>query len=286
MDLVVSIRKAIDYIEEHLSENNVIDQVSNEVGISPLYLQTGFRFMTGYSIAEYIRNRKLYLAAVDIAYSKDKIIDIAFKYGYETPESFSKAFNKFHNQTPMQIRTNPKNINIFLPLKIKITIQGGNNMDFVIEEMGGFKVIGFERIFNFDNSYVEIPKFWSEVMQDYSNNKELFDRYSIGEFGVCLDDVDEKGKFRYIIAGVYKDGDIPSDMKIYEIPSSKWAKFRCVGLLPGAMQTINTKIFKEWLPNNPDFEISLGMNLEWYSAGDCTKSSYESGIWIPVKDKL
>jgi AraC family transcriptional regulator len=297
MEWLESIRKSIDYMEQHLLEVKGAEAIANEVYMSSFYLQKGFKFMTGYTMAEYIRNRRLYLAALDVIAGKDKVIDIAYKYGYDTPESFTKAFSRFHGYTPMQIRNDARKIKVFLPLKISIRIQGGNDMDYVVEKMNGFKVIGFERSFSFDSSYLEIPKFWDETFGKYivpmfakekpeGSLEETISNCGIGEFGICIDDASETGKFRYLIAGVYKEGTVPEGMTVYEIPETEWAKFKCKGPLPGALQAVNTKIFKEWLPGNPEYEMSLGINIEWYSIeGKTTDADYESAIWIPVKRK-
>ena len=101
---------------------------------------------------------------------------------------------------------------------------------------------------------------------------------------MCIDDIGG-GKFRYIIAGEYKGGDVPEGMTVYEFPETQWAKFKCVGPMPGALQSVNTRIFREWLPGNPDFDIAFGANIEWYSEGDGSAADYESAIWVPVKRK-
>jgi AraC family transcriptional regulator len=252
--------------------------------------------MTGYSISEYIRYRRLYLAALDVIADKEKVIDLAFKYGYETPESFTKAFSRFHGVSPMKLKGDAGRIKTFLPLKISILIQGGNDMDYVVEKMEGFKVIGFERDFSFDAGYQEIPKFWDEFWRKYmkpllgsgkpgNEVEQVICDCIIGEYGVCIDDIGKDGKFRYLIAGTYKGGEVPKNMTVYEFPDMEWAKFRCTGSMPGSLQSVNTKVFKEWLPGNPKYEIAMGANIEWYSKGDTSALDYESSIWVPVKRK-
>ena len=127
MEWLESIRKAIDWMEAHLLEENV--DPSRAVSISPFYLQKGFRVMTGYTLGEYVRCRRLYLAGLDVLAGREKEIDIAFKYGYDTPESFAKAFARFHGVTPTGLKKDPSRLRIFLPLKIHIALQGGNDMD-------------------------------------------------------------------------------------------------------------------------------------------------------------
>ena len=97
----------------------------------------------------------------------------------------------------------------------------------------------------------------------------------IGEYGICIDDgkAADKGKFTYLVAGKYAGGE--------------WAVFDCVGAIPEALQSLNTRIFKEWLPGNADYEISGNANVEWYDCvnGENTDADYHSAIWIPVKRK-
>ena len=297
MEWITSIRESLDYVEHNLLTVSGPEEVAREVHISSFYLQKGFAVMTGYSIAEYIRDRRLYLAALDVITGQEKVISIAMKYGYDTPESFTKAFSRFHGVSPTMLRNNPGKIHVFLPLKITIQIQGGNDMDFTVEKMNGFKVIGFERDFSNEDSYQKIPKFWEEYAEKYMNKmlcsgadpqnqtEQAICDNKIGEYGVCVDDIGKDNKFRYFIAGKYQGGEVPEGMTLYEFPDMEWAKFRCVGPLPGALQAVNTKIFKEWLPGNPDYEIAVGANIEWYSMADGSSSDYESGIWIPVRHK-
>ena len=295
MEWLDFIKGALDYIENNLLTVESPDEVAEYLNISTFYLQKGFQIITSCNIGEYIRNRRLYLAAVRLAESDEKIIDIAFEYGYETPESFTKAFFRFHGATPSEIRKDRTLIKPFLPLRVNIIVQGGQSMDFAVEKMAAFKVIGFSREFQFDTSYEEIPKFWSEIMEKYE--KGLFEGnapsneleqaiYSnrIGEFGVCIDDIGKDGKFRYMIAGRYMGGAVPKEMTVYEIPATLWAKFKCIGALPEAMQTVNTQIWREWLPGNKEYEINGRFNIEWYSTSENNKN-YQSAIWIPVKAK-
>ena len=169
MEWLTSIRTAIDYMEEHLTDNISAQEVADRVYLSPFFLQKGFSLMTGYGIGEYIRNRRLYQAALDLKETDDKVIEIAFRYGYETPESFTKAFSRFHGATPSQVRGGAA-INTFLPLTIKLSIQGGNQMDYKITPMFPFKVIGFQKVFDNETAYTEIPKFWDEICEKFAYN--------------------------------------------------------------------------------------------------------------------
>ncbi len=294
MEWTESLKTAIDYMEANLLEDISAEDVADQIHMSSFYMQKGFKIMTGYTIAEYIRCRRLYLAALDMIAGKEKVIDLAYQYGYDTPESFTKAFSRFHGVSPMQMQGNAMKIKTFLPLKISISIQGGNDMDYVVEKMTEFKVIGFEREFSMNDAYEKIPQFWGEFAKQYlkplpaSNDPQTEIERAvcdccIGEYGVCIDDIGKDGRFRYLIAGIYHGGEVPEGLTLFEFPDMEWAKFRCVGQMPGALQAVNTKIFKEWLPGNTEYKIAMGANIEWYAKGDESLPDYESGIWVPVE---
>ncbi len=297
MEWLASIRAAIGYMEAHLRDDISAQDVARHVYLSPFFLQRGFSLMTGYGIREYLRSRRLYQAAVDLQTTEDRVIDIALRYCYETPESFAKAFSRFHGATPSQVRAGQAPIRPFLPLKISISIQGGNQMDYTIAPMFPFKLIGFQREFDYETAYAEIPKFWDEVCEKYAANvyagnppanawEQAIVDNCIGEYGVCVDDLGG-GRFRYLVAGKYAGGDVPEGMALYEFPRGDWAVFDCVGPIPEALQSLNTRIFKEWLPGNPEYEIYGNANVEWYDCvnGEKTDPDYHSAIWIPVKKK-
>lgn len=171
-------------------------------------------------------------------------------------------------------------------------------MDFTIEKREDMRMIGFERTFSFENSYQEIPKFWDEFWDEFCGKycgrkvpcapgeealRQTVAECMVGEFGVCVEDEADMEHFRYYIAGVYQGGQVPEGMKVFEIPASEWAKFKCTGPMSKALQAVNTRIFNEWLPGNQEFEMAFHLNIEWYSGTDTGDSEYESAIWIPVR---
>ncbi|MCQ2743154.1 MAG: AraC family transcriptional regulator [Bacilli bacterium] len=290
------IQASITYIENNLTGDVSIEDIAKEVFVSPFYLQKGFALLTGYTISEYIRNRRLHEAAVALSKKKGKVVDIALLCGYETPESFTKAFTRFHGVTPSEVIKGASFVS-FLPLHIKIDIQGGKEMDYKITKMFGLRIIGFQREFTFEEAQKKIPLYWDEICEKYCTNiyagnkpanayeKAIVDN-CIGEYGVCVDG--DNGKLRYIIGGRYTGGEIPEGMTLYEFPMGEWAIFNCVGPIPEALQSVTNKIFKEWLPNNEEFEIDGNANVEWYDCvnGNNTDPDYHSAVWIPIKRKV
>ena len=296
MDWQKVLNNAVDFIENNLTNEINASTVAKKVYVSPYFLQRVFSVVTGYGIGEYIRNRRLYESALEIVNTNQKIIDIALKYCYDTPESFSKAFLRFHGITPLKMRENGKSqLKSFLPIKLNFVILGGSEMQYKIAKFFPFKVIGFKKQFDCETSYEQIPLFWDEICQKYANNvyagnppttayeKALIDN-CIGEYGICIDE-EQNGKFTYLIAGKYCGGEVPEGMMLYEFPACDWAIFDCIGPMPTALQELNTRIFKEWLPNNGEYEMALNANVEWYDCvnGKQTDADYKSAIWIPVK---
>ena len=294
MELIDELSKTIDYIEDNLLKDISVKKMSRKVGISEFYLQRSFQILTGYSISEYIRNRKLYLAARELSCSSNKIIDIAYKYGYETPESFTKSFTKFHGNTPSNVKRGGK-YNPFNRIKVTISIEQGEEMNVKITPMFPIKLIGFESEFNFETSYKEIPKFWDEICEKHCTRiyagedpitpeEHAIVDNCIGEYALCMDG--NSKTFKYMVAGRYTGGDVPTGMKLVELERGDWAVFDCYGPNPKTLQETNTKIFNEWIPNNQEYEVRANYNIEWY---DCTSdmkdSNYHSAIWIPVKKK-
>lgn len=277
MEWTQVIREAIRYMEEHILEDISAKDIAEAVHISDFYFQKGFHLMSGYTIGEYIRNRRLYLAGLELLTGEEKIMDLALKYGYDTPESFTKAYRRFHGITPVQTRQGHGEVRPFLPLRITVSVKGGSDMDYTVEKMESFRVIGIHRRFHFENAYEAIPKYWDEGIQNEKEGiyRKLGEKCNVGRYGVCVDDADSKF-FEYWIAGDYDGGEVPEGLDVFEIPANTWAKFNSTG----ALQRVNTQIFKEWLPGNPEWEFAANYNLEIYH-GD----SVHTDIWIPVKKK-
>lgn len=294
MEWLTSIRSAIDYIEEHIYEDINVASVAKVVYLSKMFLDKGFSVITGYTITEYIRYRRLYLAALELINTKKNVLDISLEFFYDTPESFTKAFTRFHGVTPTNVRKGAP-ARRFLPMHLSLNITGGSNMNYKITKMFPFKVIGFERTFSSATSQKEIPAFWDEICEKYTKNiyngnppanpyeKAVIDN-CIGEYGICIDDLDG-GNFRYLIAGKYAGGEVPEGMTLYEFPMGEWAVFDCVGPMPEALQALTNKIFGEWLPKNTEYELSGNASVEWYDCvnGETTDADYHSAVWLPIK---
>lgn len=285
MEWMKSISEAVEYIENHITENITADDVANHVCISSFYFQKGFSMLCGFSVMEYIRNRRLALAGGELATSNIKVIDVAIKYGYDSPDSFTKAFTRFHGITPSMVRKDGTIIKSFAPLKLKISLEGGYIMDYKITKKDSFTVLGVPKQFKYENAKQEIPLFWQE---HYASGKG---KYVCGMFGINIDEQMGCENFEYLIADIYNPVmDIPEGFVTKLIPAFTWAVFPCKGPMPISLQNVNTKIFSEWLPALKEYEFAAGYCIEMYDASDkypngIQDENYYSEIWIPVKKK-
>lgn len=285
MEWIESISKAICYIEDHITEELTIADIAKQAIISPYYFQKGFSMLCGFTVGEYIKKRRLTLAGSALVSTDRKIIDIALEYGYDSPESFTKAFLRFHGATPTAIRKGEAALKSFAPLKITLVLSGGYTMDYRIVKKAPFTVVGVSAAFKYETADSEIPKFWAEFNQ--SGKNALIDSM----YGVSIDKDMGGNGFEYLIADDYVPRkEVPPGFVTRCVPAYTWAVFSCRGALmdTGSLGDIHKKIFAEWLPQNKDYEIAAGYHIELYSdpsdyAKGTEDEAYYSEIWIPVR---
>lgn len=289
MDWTTGIQNAINYIEEYLTEEIDYTQVAKEAACSSFYLQRIFSILCGITLGDYIRNRRLTLAGNELSAADDKVIDVALKYGYESPESFTRAFSKFHGVTPSEAKKYGSKLKSFSRLSVKITLSGGNIMDYKIIEKEAFDVIEKVEAHTVENSKnaKSIPDFWTRSHNDGTVKKLLdttTDRTYI--FGVCYGNLPENAKtFDYSIAAKCDNNTVvPEGFRKNTIPARTWAVFECKGAMPNAMQDMWHKIVSEFFPTS-GYQPTYEMDIEAYTQGNMGGTDYRSEIWVPVVKK-
>ncbi len=283
MEWVNAIQSGVSYIEEHMNDDICPGDIADHVHMSSFYFQKGFSMLCGYTVMEYVRNRRLSLAAADLCNGNMKVIDAAFKYGYESPDSFTKAFTRFHGISPSLACKGNGMIKTFAPLQIEISLKGGYLMDYRIEKKESFRVLAVSKQFGYENCKQEIPMFWKEHYEK-GNGK-----YVCGEYGINIAEQMGKDSFEYLIADTYKEGsEVPEGFEVRTIPAFTWAVFPSIGPLPETLQKVNIKIFSEWLPAEKEYEFAAGYCVEMYDdpckyENGTKNDKYYAEIWIPVK---
>lgn len=279
MDWLKTVGQAVDFIEAHLMEDVTASDAARAVFLSPFYFSRGFAAISGYTVGEYIRCRRLYLAAMELVRTDARVLDVALRFGYDSPESFTKAFRRLFGVAPAQVRRTRRIPRPFLPLRVEPNVQGGTKMDVRIEEKAGFQVVGVSRRFQNETGYRDIPAWWDELNETAKTDPDI---RALGEIAVCVDE-DGREDFAYWVARPYVGGAVPPGQAVLTVPAHTWAIFTCTGPLPGAMQTVNTQIFAEWLPQNGRWTLDESLTVENYLPGDLSAPDYKSEIWLPVK---
>lgn len=270
-------KDAIDYIEDHLLGNIEYKKIAQIALCSEYHFQRMFAFIVGVPLNEYIRRRKLTLAGFELQNSKEKIIDLALKYGYKSPDSFSRAFTAVHGITPSKARVKGSSLKAYPRITITLSLKGAVEMNYRIEEKSGFSIVGLkERFSNIDGLGENIGKMWTETPQQTLKQ--------IGELGNGLVGV-YSGMYEdhttdYYIAAI-TEKEAPDTLCKLDISAHTWAIFEITGPMPTAMAEVWGRIFSEWFPTS-GYEHAEAPEVEWYSQGDLTAPDYKSEIWIPV----
>jgi AraC family transcriptional regulator len=239
-----------------------------------------FAFITGVPLSEYIRRRRLTLAAFDLQKSKEKIIDIALKYGYNSPDSFSRAFIAMHGIMPSKAREKGISLKAYPRVTFSLSIKGVIEMNYRIEQKNSFSVVGVKQRFSHVDGLGEnIGKMWSETPQETIAQIAGLGNGIVGVYSGMYED----NTTDYYIAAITEKNP-PKTLCTLEIPSLTWAIFEIIGPMPTAMAEMWGRIFSEWFPAS-GYEHAEAPEVEWYSNGDLGSSDYKSEIWIPVNKK-
>ena len=283
MNMLERMNTTINYIEAHLLEELHMPTIAKAAGTSESELQKTFYALTGISIVEYVRRRRLTLAGFELQKGEKTVLEIALEYGYTSPDSFTRAFRLMHGMTPSAVKKGGCLLKSYGKITFVLTIKGVNAMNYKILKKEKMRIIGFKKWFSTENDsqMTEIPKMWDSVTEEMKERITALSN-NAGVVGLCADMYD--GGFDYWI-GCMSDKECPKDLEEITIPASSWAVFEVIGSMrpvPNAMQEIWKRIYSEWLPNSM-YEHAMLPEIEYYSSGDMMADDYRSEIWIPVK---
>ncbi|MHB8129646.1 MAG: AraC family transcriptional regulator [Mobilitalea sp.] len=284
MDWLERMNNAINYVEENLSEEIDYSQAAKLACCSVYHFQRIFAFAAEMTLSEYVRLRRMTIAAFELQ-NNSKVIDVALKYGYNSPTAFTRAFLGVHGVTPSAVRDNGIMLKSFPRITFQMSIKGGKEMNYKIIEKPVMRFVGKKEIVSTTEgqNFIRVPQIWQEVMGDgtFEQILKLSNGNPSGALGVCANFREEKLDY-YIAAST--DDKVPEGMDELQIPASLWVVFKCVGPMPKAIQEVWKRIFTEWFPSS-GYEHAGGAELEWYSDGDSSLEDYVSEIWIPIVKK-
>lgn len=293
MDWVTRMNRAIDYIEEHLTEEVDYAALAQITECSVSNFQRMFSFIVDEPLSEYIRNRRLTLAAFDIQQSGEKIVDLAFRYGYDSHDSFTRAFQRFHGVLPSQARKPGTRLKSRPRISFQITIKGDQQMNYQIEEWGPFTIMGFKQNVAVKQAFEVIPGIWQNAQRD-GRMQRLFALWSqcdcrpAGLLGVC-DGWNEEDQMDYYLAVTSCSAEagqpaakpkaaLPEDMAALDFPAATWVIFNSDGPAPTLTQEVYKRFYTEWLPNS-------GYEPADLPAVECYLQDNHQEVWIAIVKK-
>lgn len=284
MDTLENMRKAIEYIEENLDGEIEYRQIAKLALCSEYHFQRMFGFLIGIPLSEYIRRRRLTLAALDLQNTQERVIDIAVKYSYSSADAFRRAFHAMHGSTPSEARKKGVLLKVQPRVTFTLSLKGVVEMNYRIVEKEVFKVVGIkDRFSHVDNLGMSVGTMWANTPRETIQKiMALSNAEPMGLVGAYSEMYEDNTTDYYI--GTITTNDCPEDLVILEVPAQTWAVFEIVGALPTAMAEVWGRIFSEWFPTT-GYEHMKAPEIEWYSNGDMSSETYKSEIWIPVIKK-
>lgn len=281
MEWIERLNDAISYIEKHLTDEIDYEQLGQIACCSSYHFQRMFTYMAGIPLSEYIRRRKMSLAAVDLQSTDMKIIDAAGKYGYQSPTAFNRAFQSVHGTPPSSVKNEGITVKSFPPITFKITVKGVEEMNYRIETKEAFRIVGVSVPLHQDieKNFTVIPPMWEKVSRDGTLQRmaALMDTPPMGVLGVSS--CNETEPWRYYIA--VSSSQEKGDLEEYVVPAATWAIFSGEGTNQ-SIQELERRIVTEWLPTS-GYEYGNAPDVEVYLNPDPENAQYE--VWIPVVKK-
>ncbi|HET7658475.1 MAG TPA: AraC family transcriptional regulator [Bacillales bacterium] len=290
MDSLEKMNEGLSFVEDHLTDEIDFQKVANLAYCSEYHFKRMFSFLAGVSLSEYIRRRRLTLAAFELRDDNVKVIDIALKYGYNSPDSFTRAFQNLHGISPSEARKQSRSLKAYPRMTFRLSIEGGNEMNYRIEEKAAFRIVGIKKrvpiIFHGVNPEIAsmaegLKGEMIDKLKALSNVEPLGILQASTNFSEGR--MEEKGEQdHYIGVATTKDG--PEDLTQLEVPASTWGVFEAIGPFPDTLQDVWGRIYAEWFPSS-NFELKEGPEILWNDDKDVNSPTFRSEIWIPILKK-
>lgn len=278
MNWLDGFNQIIKHIEENLEGEIDYEKIAALLGYSVYHVQRLFAMIAGVPLSEYIRNRRLSKAAAELQGGEDKVIDVAVKYGYSSPNSFNRAFKALHGVSPSDVKKDGVSVKAYPPLFFELTVKGAQAMDYHIEKKNAFRIVGVKLHTTMENGkcYRSTPEFWQNLMKDGGQNNiiALMNGEPAGLLGMSNYSPDfSTSEFDYYIACA-SNRPVPDGMIEFTVPASTWAIFTCTEKEADAVQKLEHRIVMEWLPTS-GYQFAKAPDIELYS-----EEVWE--VWIPV----
>jgi AraC family transcriptional regulator len=282
MEWIERLNKAINYIEEHLTRDVDYAEAARAACCSTYHFQRMFAYMAGIPLSEYIRRRRMSLAAVDLQSGDEKIIDIALKYGYTSPTAFNRAFQSVQGISPSAARKEGAALKTYPPISFKITVKGVEEMNYRVVEKEAFRIVGVSQPLHkeLEQNFMIVPNMWQQAAADGTIGRlaAMMNSQPMGLLGVSVCNDEEEWRYYIAVASSMPAG---QGFEEYYVPASTWAVF------PGSgtnisLQELEQRVIREWLPTS-GYEYANAPDIEVYLNADPANAQYE--VWVPVVKK-
>ncbi len=285
MNMLMMMNEVISYVEDHLESEIDCEEITKISGYSWFYLQRLFTGIVGITLSEYVRRRRMTLAAAEVMSSGIRVLDLAMKYGYESADSFSRAFRTVHGVSPSEARKEKGTLKMYQPMSFVISVKGEKELAYRIESRDEMRIVGLIRHFKApENNELDVSMFWNKIHSDgsYDRIANLADGDIQGVHGFIH--VIDNETVDYIIAAFSKQ-EVPEDMEAYTILKSKWAIFEGKGSVGAAIDGLWKRIYSEWLPSTR-YTHAETIEIECFQYGDNKNDEdFKFEIWIPIMIK-
>lgn len=289
MNSLEQMNAALNYIEENLADEMDYKEVARVACCSEYHFKRMFSFLAGITLSEYIRRRRITLAAFDLKDSNMKVIDVAIKYGYHSPDSFARAFQQLQGVTPSEARSHGHSLKAYPRMTFQLTIKGGSEMNYRIEEKAAFRIVGImKRVpLIYDGVNPAIAAMWasldSETIQKWKSLSNIEPSGLISASTNFSEGRQDNGELDHYIGVATTKACLDIDAKL-EVSASTWAVFEVVGPFPQTLQEVWGRIYSEWFPSS-SYELAEGPEILWNESKEIASPSFKSEIWIPVLKK-
>ena len=288
MDSLKQLNEAMRYIESHLMDEIDPEALARIACCSEYHFRRIFSFLAGMPLGEYIRKRRLALAAEALASGDKKVVDVAVALGYDSSDAFSRAFQAMHGITPSQIRKASAVVKAFPPMAFQLKISGGIEMDYRIVKTDAFNIVGIHKRIELIYCGVnpQMDSMWAQLTPErIAKLKALSNAQPSGILCVSANFTEgrEEGTLLDQYIGVATTFSAPEGFATLPVPAQVWAVFTATGKFPDALQEMWARIYAEWFPSS-GFEMVNGPEILWNEGPDTTKPDFKSEIWIPVRE--
>lgn len=287
--MLTELNLAIEYIEERLSSQIDYAEAARLALCSEYHFRRMFSSLAGVSLSEYVRRRRLTLAAFDLSNSDIKVIDVALKYGYDSPDSFARAFQSMHGVTPSEARVQGQLLMTYPRINFQLTVKGGTAMNYRIVNKEAFRIVGIMKrvplIYNGVNPEIAAmyQSLTPELISKLKGLSNIEPRGIISASANFSEGRHEGGELDHYV-GVATTIVGPKDLANLDVDASTWAVFEACGAFPAALQEVWGRIYAEWFPSS-GYELAIGPEILWNEGKDTSAQDYRSEIWIPVCKK-